>query len=86
MPEELTQNNNSASELSELVQISGQDLAALDKVPLVDLLVLGVGPVVAGSHREVEDALLRRLLKRQSDGNTPTCAYPRFSQLIFKIN
>ena len=54
-----------SSQLSELVEVGGLELGALDVVALVDLLVLGVRAVVARAHREQDHVLAGRLLEAQ---------------------
>ena len=65
-------NKRECSEIAQLVDISAEELGALDVISLVNLLVLGMRPVVARSHRQEYYVLPRRLLQGQGDRDGPT--------------
>ena len=60
------------SEIAQLVEVGAEQLGALDVVSLVDLLVLGVRPVVARPHRQQYHVLPSRLLQGQRHRYGPT--------------
>ena len=58
-----------ALELSELVHVGREELRSLDVVLQVELLVLGVSPVVAGPDGQEHHVLAGHLLQGQGDGD-----------------
>ena len=51
------------------MQVGAEQLDALDIVPLVELLVDGVGAVGRATHRQKQHVLARRLLEAEGHGD-----------------
>ena len=61
------------------MQIRAQQLRALDIIPSIQFLINTVCRIRATPHRQQQDILARRLLERDSHGDT--AAFPRHIRL-----